>query len=246
MKGVILGINPAGRIVDLSHQIPPQDVYHAAFFLVSAIPYFPPGVIHVVVVDPGVGTKRALLYVEVEGQRLLVPDNGCWTLLGGAICKPALVIRLTEPRYWRESVSPTFHGRDILAPVAGHLSLGVDPKLLGTATSDWVGLDVPQPRLEADDMLGEVIFVDHFGNLITNIPADALGPLDARPLRIIVGEHDINCRVRTYAEAEPGTPVALVGSTGLLEIAVTQGNAALQLRAGIGTKVRVTAKHGQP
>ncbi len=105
---------------------------------------------------------------------------------------------------------------------------------------------MPQSRLEADDMLGEVIFVDHFGNLITNIPAAALDPLDARPLRMIVGEYDINRRVRTYAEAEPGTPVALAGSTGLLEIAVTQGNAALQLRAGIGTKVRVTAKHGQP
>src|SRR5688572_122741 len=125
MKGVLLGVHPSVRILDLSHQIPPQDVRHAAFFLAAAIPYFPAHVLHVVVVDPGVGSERALLYVETDGHRLLAPDNGCWTELARAAARPPIVIRLAEPRYWRPEVSATFHGRDILAPVAGHLSLGV-------------------------------------------------------------------------------------------------------------------------
>src|SRR5262245_62129553 len=137
MKGVILSINPDVRLVDLSHQIPPQDIPSASFFLTAAIPYFPPNTLHVIVVDPGVGTKRALLYVEAGGQRLLVPDNGCWTRLIAAGETP-LVIRMAEPRYWRQPVSPTFHGRDILAPVAGHLSRGVDPRSLGPAVTTWI------------------------------------------------------------------------------------------------------------
>src|SRR5436305_6475893 len=145
MKGVILGINPAVRLVDLSHQIPPQDVRHAAFFLASAIPCFPLGVIHVVVVDPGVGTDRALLYVDVAGHRLLLPDNGCWTLLARQAERPPSVLRLAESRFWRQVVSATFHGRDILAPVAGHLSLGVEPPSLGPVATSWVELAFPEP-----------------------------------------------------------------------------------------------------
>src|SRR5437879_6459183 len=141
MKGVILAINPAARIVDLSHQIPPQDLRYTAFFIASAIPYFPRGAIHVVVVDPGVGTQRAILYVEVNGQRLLVPDNGCWTTLAGDASPRA--IRLTESDYWRQPVSATFHGRDIFAPVAAHLSLGAEATSLGTPVGDWTRLEVP-------------------------------------------------------------------------------------------------------
>src|SRR5258708_2611532 len=125
MKGGILGINSCARLLDLSHQIPPQDVRHASFFLAAAIPYFPSDVLHVIVVDPGVGTDRALLYVVVQGHRLLVPDNGCWTELERGAIGPPKVLRLAEQRYWRQEVSATFHGRDILAPVAGHLSLGL-------------------------------------------------------------------------------------------------------------------------
>src|SRR5436190_21067588 len=150
LKGVILGINPSAHLIDLSHQLPPQDLRHAAFFLASAIPCYPPNCIHVVVVDPGVGSKRKLLYVEIDDHRLLVPDNGCWTWIeqrraGGG----AHVIRLTEPRFWRQPVSPTFHGRDILAPVAAHLSLGIDARLLGSQQTDWVHLERPKPVLEA-------------------------------------------------------------------------------------------------
>src|SRR5262245_6120601 len=136
MKGVILGINPQARLVDLSHLIPPQDIRSAAFFLAAAIPCFPPDVIHVVVIDPGVGTARALVFVEVNGQRLLAPDNGCWTLLDCDPARPPQVRRLGNERFWRHPVSSTFHGRDILAPVAGHLSMGVKPEELGPATRE--------------------------------------------------------------------------------------------------------------
>ncbi|HMF13947.1 MAG TPA: SAM-dependent chlorinase/fluorinase, partial [Gemmataceae bacterium] len=176
VKGVILSVNPAARIVDLSHQVPPQDVRHAAFLLAECIPYFPPEVIHLVVVDPGVGSERALLYLEIDGHRMLAPDNGCWTLVKGTIQR---VVRLAEPKYWRPEISSTFHGRDILAPVAAHLSLGVNPALLGPQVEGWEKLELPAWTDYANGVGGEVIFVDHFGNLITNVPAALAEPLPA-------------------------------------------------------------------
>jgi S-adenosylmethionine hydrolase len=238
MKGVILGINPAARLVDLSHQIPPQDVRYAAYFLAEAIPCFPTGVIHVVVVDPGVGSERALLYAQVGDRRLLAPDNGCWTLIPG---EPVRVTRLAESRYWRGPVSTTFHGRDILAPVAGHVSLGVPVASLGHMASEWVRLEMPAPRLEADRLIGDVIFVDHFGNLITNIPGPAYVALARREIEITVDGQEVARQVSSYSEAAPGTLVALVSSGGTLEIAIVQGSAAHQLRAGVGAPVIVIA-----
>ncbi len=240
MKGVILGLNPRARLVDLSHQIPPQNVRHAAYFLQAALPYFPPGVIHLVVVDPGVGSARALLYVEVKGHRLLAPDNGCWTELARDAAQPPTVLRLSEPRYWRHPVSATFQGRDILAPVAAHLSLGVTPQALGCPATAWVQLELPAPILQPDRLIGEVIFVDHFGNLITNIPGEALAAWAQAPLRITVAGRAVGRYARTYADVEPGTLVGLMSSTGTLEVAVNQGNAAVQLQGQVGTRVTVT------
>ena len=237
MKGVILAINPSARIVDLSHHIPPQDLRYTAFFLAASVPFFRPEVLHVIVVDPAVGTERALLYVEVNAHRLLVPDNGCWTALAGKTLPR--VIRLTEPRYWRESISGTFHGRDILSPVAGHLSLGLDARLLGPIMMDWTRIDLPAPVRETHRIRGEVLFIDHFGNLITNISADLL-PSPTVPLLVKVGAVAVSRRVQSYGEVEPDAIVALVSSAGLLEIAVNQGNAAQQLRATVGTLVVVT------
>ena len=239
MKGVILGINPRARVVDLSHQIPPQNLPHAAFFLANAIPYFPSAAVHVIVVDPGVGTERAILYVEVAGHRLVVPDNGCWTELTAPPNQRLRVIRLAEPRFWRQPVSATFHGRDILAPVAAHLTLGVDPSCLGPQIDEWIRLERRQARLDPERLAGEVVFVDHFGNLITNISGSALSLL-AGPPRFRVGNEELVRQVRSYAEAEPGTPVALVSSGGMLEIAVTNGNAAERFGARVGTPVVVT------
>src|SRR5262249_37452354 len=143
-----------------------------------------------------------------------------------------------EPRYWRQPVSATFHGRDILAPVAGHLSRGVDPRLLGPAVKTWVRWEEPVPLLAADRLAGEVVYVDHFGNLITNIPGEAF--LAFRPRAgSRIGDKEVARRVGAYAEAEAGPPVALVSSTNRLEIAVVQGNAARQLGARPGTPVVV-------
>lgn len=239
LKGVILDVNPTARLLDLSHRIPPQDIRHAAFFLRHALPYFPRGTIHVIVVDPGVGSDRALLYVEVAGQRLLVPDNGCWTLLAGVGENPPTVRVLTERHYWRQPVSATFHGRDILAPVAGWLSRGLNPELLGPPVADWIRLVIPDPELGPAQLKGEIVFVDDFGNLITNIPGEAFEALARGPVQVIVGAAVIDRMARTYAEAEAGTALALISSSGLLEIAINQGNAAERLRAGPGTPIIV-------
>ena len=238
MKGVILSLNPGAGIIDLSHQIPPQDVRYASFFLRACIPYFPPEAIHVVVVDPGVGTSRALLYVEIDGHRILAPDNGCWT---GLIqrSKPVTVLRLAESRFWRHPVSSTFHGRDILAPVAASLSLGEDPRHLGVPFEEWIRLDIKSPTTKDDLLTGEVIFIDHFGNLITNIPGPDFERICRHGVSIKIGDQTVTRHVRTYGEASAGTPVALVSSMELLEISVTNGSAAKQLGAGIGTPVVV-------
>jgi S-adenosylmethionine hydrolase len=233
MKGVILTINPTARLVDLSHDIPPQDLLHTALFLAAALPYFPPNTLHVVVVDPGVGSSRAILYVEAASQSLLVPDNGCWTLLG----EPRRVLFLTQTRFWRPVVSATFHGRDIIAPVAAHLSLGVDPTELGVPAESWQRLAIPPPVIAPGSIRGEVVFIDSFGNLITNIESGSLPSSANRSVRIQVGEQEVTRRVRTYSEAERGTLVGLVSSGGQFEIAVVQGSAARELGAMVGTSI---------
>ena len=230
MKGVLLSINPDLRIVDLSHSIPPQNIAHAAYFLADCLPYFPSRTIHVVVVDPGVGTERALLHVEARGQQLVAPDNGCWTLA----CPQPSVRRLADKRFWGNPVSATFHGRDILAPVGAYLSLGVPATQLGPPVSDWVRFTPPEPRTLPDRLAGEVVFIDSFGNLLTSIPGTVLST--ASNVRIGSQEAQI---VRTYGEAAPGSIVALVSSSGMLEIACVNGSAATRLGVGVGTPVEM-------
>jgi S-adenosylmethionine hydrolase len=237
MKGVILSINPAARLLDLSHEIPPQDIPHAAWFMAGALPWFPTGTLHVVVVDPGVGTARELLYIECCGQRILAPDNGCWTWLDQT--KKPLVRRLRERQWWLPAISATFHGRDILSPVAAHLSLGIEPARLGPKTTRWIRLEREAPFCQPGRVLGRVVFIDRFGNLITNIPADAVGqPPDV----LTVGAHRVaDFRwVRTYGEARRGEVVALIGSTDHLEVAVVEGSAAALFAAKIGTAISVS------
>lgn len=237
VKGVILSINPGARLVDLSHAIPPQDIRHAAFFLAAALPYFPPNTIHVIVVDPGVGTDRAVLFIECAGQRLLTPDNGCWTLVAGA--DQARVRRVSNARYFRPDVSHTFHGRDIFAAVAGHLSLGVRPDELGDATDEWIRLESRPLRQGKNLVTGEIVFVDQFGNLITNIPASAV---PRPPVHVKLGRRPLRPFrwVQTYGEAPRASLVVLTSSMGTIEIAKVQGNAARQLHAKVGTSVTVT------
>jgi S-adenosylmethionine hydrolase len=239
MKGALYSVNPAARIVDLTHAIPPQDVMAAALFLEDVVPLFPGGTIHVVVVDPGVGTNRALLCVEWAGHVILAPDNGCWTEIG--LPGEGLVRRLTESRYWRRDISATFHGRDILAPAAGHISLGLDPAALGPALNlGWEGcvtLDVPKPVRSGNTIRGQVVHVDAFGNLICNIrPGQSMSPQTAT-----IAGRTASRFVKTYGDAEPGSLVALKGSSGRVEFAIVNGSAAAVLGVGVGVAVEVAA-----
>lgn len=172
MKGVVLSLCPEAKIIDLSHAIRPQDVRHAAYLIATAAPHFPPGTIHVCVVDPGVGTARAALYTQVGGQHLVGPDNGLFTLLWRQ-CRGELPVvrRLTNSRFWRPQVSSTFHGRDIFAPVAAYLAQGIDPCELGPLHPQPEMFSPQEVGSDERSCWGEIQFIDDFGNLITNIPA---------------------------------------------------------------------------
>ena len=237
MKGVILAINPAVRIVDVTHSIPPQDVPRAAAVLEDIVPAFPAGTIHVVVVDPGVGSQRRLLAAEAAGQKILAPDNGTLSLL---FCRwpPTAIRELTCDRFWRQPVSATFHGRDVLAPTAAHWSLGADLAEFGPAVArDFlVPLQISRPHRHAGVLVGRVEFADSFGNLITNIAETDLAGAD---VQVSVAGRKICGLARCYAEQPAGTLLTLIGSSGRLEIAVNRGSAAHELAIGGGAEIRV-------
>ncbi len=242
MKGVMLGMNPDANIVDITHDVPPQDIAAAAVVLREVFEAFAPGAIHVVVVDPGVGTARRMIYADVLGRSYLAPDNGLLTLLEEKGLQR--VVELADRQFWRSEVSATFHGRDILAPVAARLSLGLDPLLLGPPARNLVMLK-QEIAISPGRVRGEIVAIDHFGNLITNIHRNglALAKLDpTRPdLRIRLGQLELQRVSRTYGEQPPGTVTALFGSGGFLEIAVVNGHAARQLSACRGDAVEALA-----
>ncbi|MEX2140793.1 MAG: SAM-dependent chlorinase/fluorinase [Pirellulales bacterium] len=242
MKGVILSINPAATIVDISHGIAPQNIVEGAFVLGETTRWFPPGSIHVAVVDPGVGTERRIIYARVAGRQYVCPDNG----LLSYVCRdqpPEQAIEVTNRSLFLAEVSNTFHGRDIMAPVAAHLSLGFPPHELGPAVNRINLLDWPRPERRDNAVMGRVLCADSFGNLITNIRRDDL-PNDIEPASFFVetAQQQFDGIVKTYLESPSGTPVALFGSSGLLELAIVQGNAALQLQIPIGDNLGVTWK----
>ena len=237
MKGVILGRCPDATIVDITHGIRPQHVREGAIVLADVTPRFPGGTIHIAVVDPGVGTARKLVYAEFGQQCYLAPDNGLLTLVA-LQAQRQCVISLERTDYWEPSVSPTFHGRDILAPVAAHLAGGLAPDRLGPPLDQLVELALPQARIAADHALGEVLLVDSFGNLISNISAERL-PTEALGADLVV-----ECKGRTiaglqttYDVAPPGSLVTVIDSHGRLEIASVRGSAAAVLSACEGTAV---------
>ena len=236
MKGVILSIAPQARIVDLTHGVPPQQVEVGALQLAAAAPYFPAGTVHLAVVDPGVGTARRPLALFENGHAFVGPDNGLLTLAAGPKAKGRL---LENRRLFLGSVSPTFHGRDLFAPVAAYLSLGVDPASLGRAVRPKAELKLPRPYRENGELIGEVIAVDGFGNVVTNVSEAVLRKafrnlakfsLEARGVRI----HGLS---RTYGDRPPGALVALVGSAGYLEIAEVNGSAAKRLGLAPAEKI---------
>lgn len=242
LKGVILGINPQAVLVDLTHEVPPQDIQTAALVLAAAAPYFPPGTIHLAVVDPGVGTARRGLAACGRGQLWVGPDNGLFHLIFAGRTDFEIV-SLENPAYFLPQVSATFQGRDLFAPVAAHLSLKADLSALGPAITDPVRLPWPEPLFTPEIIIGEVIHVDRFGNLISNIAAaDFFSWLRSGDFRLKVGPAVLTRLHRTYGEVAPGELLALVGSHGYLEIACSQESAAARLAAGAGLPLEIRWK----
>ncbi len=237
LKGVLLSRCDDLRVQDLTHEIAAHDVLEGALFLASAVPTFPAGTVHLAVVDPGVGSARRAIAVEVANQHVVCPDNGLLTLLGRAHTIEA-AHELTNPQLRRGPVSPTFQGRDVFAPAAAHLACGGALADVGAPLSAIVELDLPSPERITDGVRGAIMHVDRFGNATTNIPASALGPLGG--LRVQGGGLDLPL-LRTYADAKPGEALALIGSSGYLEVAVRAGSAAQALGLQRGGVVRVVS-----
>jgi len=241
LKGVILKINPDVTIVDITHEVAPYDVLDGALAIASAYRYFPARTIHVVIVDPGVGTERRPLLVSGETQYFVAPDNGVLSLVYEQ--ETALLVRhATAEHYFLQPVSKTFHGRDIFAPVAGWLSKGWQSASMGEEINDYKRFALPKPKAADGVTQGTVLRMDHFGNLITNFRPDDMpdGALKSGTLKMQVNGKEVKRLVETFAQGEPGEPVALVGSSGFIEIAVNKGNAARVVGAGRGAAVVVT------
>ncbi len=243
MKGVIWSLAPDARIADLSHHISPQNVREAALILARSAPYFPPETIHLVVVDPGVGTERRPLAARIGAHYFVGPDNGLLTLLLEREADTEF-IHLDRPGYWLPDISSVFHGRDIFAPCAAHLARGVPLSELGSPIADPVRLDFPRPQDIPGGLRGEIIHIDHFGNLSTNIRREHLqGRMD---LAVRCGAVEVQGLVRTFGERPPGELVSLYGSTGNLLLCVVNGSAAQRLGARPGDAVEVKFQRPNP
>ncbi len=237
MKGVILQIDPTIQIIDLTHQIPPQDIAAARFNLMNAYSYFPKGTVHVAVVDPGVGGSRRAIAVELEQCFLVGPDNG---LFSGVLSQvaPKAVVELTNSLYWRTSKpSSTFHGRDIFAPVGAHLAQGVALSELGRGLNpkSLVQLPLATCSRTEDRIRGCIQYIDRFGNLVTNISG---GDISGKRWSVEIAQSRIAGRY-TYGEVASGELLALVGSHGWLEIALNRGSAQAQLNLRVGDRLMV-------
>ena len=244
MKGVIAGINPHANIIDLCHMIPPQDVFRGAYLQYTSYRYFPKGTIHVAVIDPGVGSERNILCAECKGHLFLAPDNG---LLSFILQKEETktITHVTNTKFFLPGQSNTFHGRDIFAPVAAHLSLGILPDQLGGKINQFRQIDMPNPVFAKENrrINGTILSIDHFGNLITNIAGKHIDNLETTAINLIltVGKEKIKGLSNTYADVKTGMPLMLIGSAGFLEISVNQGNAGKHFKAKQGHKVYLDA-----
>jgi len=233
MKGVILSMNPDALITDITHEIPPHDVFKGAFALRNFYRYFPRGTIHVAVIDPGVGNRRKPVAVEADGNIFVGPDNGVFTFIYRE-SKSFRVFEITDSKYFLSDVSFTFHGRDIFAPVAAYLSLGVSVERLGKRMKKPLTLRIKEPEIRKGEIIGKVIYVDSFGNLITNIPAGLIKPEST----ICIGKRVINGISKSYADVPEGRFLAVIGSSGLLEISINQGRACDVIKAGEELRVK--------
>jgi hypothetical protein len=239
MKGVILSRNPEVRLVDLTHGIPAQDIRHAAIVLDEVTPWFPPGTLHVVVVDPGVGSGRKMIYARIGQQQYLAPDNGLLSRLARR-SSPSTIIHVARREYWLPGVSATFHGRDILAPVAAHLSLGLAPEALGERQQELVTLDWVEAAVTRGKIEGKIELVDSFGNLVSNITTEQLVDVPrGDEVTVECDEHQTQGIFRTYSDQPELTLIALIGSSGKLELAIVGESAAIMLGVRAGTPIEV-------
>jgi S-adenosylmethionine hydrolase len=243
MKAVILSINPQARIIDITHEIGKFDIRMGAYVLASAAPYFPPNTVHVAVVDPGVGTKRRPIIAETSRSLYVGPDNG---LLMLAAHKEHIknVYTIDNPEYTLSDVSKTFHGRDIFAPAAAHLTRGNKPSDFGSAIQDFILPEFAEPHQRDGELRGEVLHVDDFGNIVSNITSEDLEKMgfhEGSSLLVRLGEKTLTLRFcLAYGEVPSGTPLALVGSSNFLEVAVNQRSASGIFKAKVGEAFHVS------
>jgi hypothetical protein len=239
MKGVILGICPHAQLVDISHQVKPFEIAEAAYLIAQAYREFPRKTVHIVVVDPGVGTARRPILMEAAGQYFVAPDNGALAMVyTREKCKIRLI---SNDKYFRQPVSATFHGRDIFAPVAAHVAAGVPPSRMGRIIQDYLrpGFEKPQ-RTGKRTWSGRILNIDRFGNVVTNFHASDFPNLERQDFSLIFGPHQVSVLARNYAQCGAGELFAIVGSSGYLEVSVNQGSAAKQIGCESGAVVEMT------
>jgi len=240
MKGVILGICPDAQIADLSHEIGPQNIRHASYLLGRQVFYFPPGTVHVVVVDPGVGTSRRPIAAQIGSQVFVGPDNGVFTPLYLRAQKegwPLKIVHTNRPEYWLNEISYVFHGRDIFSPVGAHLACGVPLEALGEMITDPVQINWPTPQLEGDVWAGEILHQDHFGNLISNITKETLSGYTV--LEIGLGKYRIPEMINAFGQRPAGELVSLFSSTHEVMVSEVNGSAARATGAKVGDQIWV-------
>jgi S-adenosyl-L-methionine hydrolase (adenosine-forming) len=239
MKGVILGIQPAAQLIDISHGVRPYEIADGAFTIAQAYRHFPKKTIHVVVVDPGVGSARRPLLAEMAGQYFVAPDNGVLSMVFAR--EQPKVRHITSERYFLDPVSRTFHGRDVFSPVAAHLAAGVTPAKFGKRIEDYVRASFDKPtHTGKHTWTGAILKADHFGNLATNFHIDQFPSIRTHAFSLNTGLQVITRLALTFSECDPGELFVVVGSSGYLEVAASQGSAALALGCGAGSPVELT------
>lgn len=244
VKGVILKINPEVTLVDITHHVAPFDLLDGALSIGAAYAYFPPKTIHLVIVDPGVGTERRPLLVSAQNQYFIAPDNGVLSVIYEREHANLVVRHANAEHYYLQPVSKTFHGRDVFAPVAAWLSKGWQTSSMGDEINDYKRFALPKPKNVDGGAKGVVLRIDPFGNLVTNFRAEDL-PGEAQNgggFKLQVGTHAVNQLVETFADGKAGEPVAYMGSSGYLEIAVNKGNASKTMSVGRGATVVLAKK----
>lgn len=240
MRGVIYGIAPEAQIADITHTIRPQNVLEGSLIWKRAYTYFPEGTVHVGVVDPGVGTARRPIAARIGNYFFVCPDNGLLTPIleeAEQNGQPVEIVHLNKPRYWLPTVSNVFHGRDIFSPAAAHIANGVPLTDLGTPIDDALRMEMPRPEVTAHGWSGQVISIDHFGNLRTNLLRSLLG--DATDLRVRIAGNEIKGLSQTFGDQPEGALIALFDSDNDLAVSIVGGNAAREIGAEIGTPVEV-------